>query len=153
MKKLTMKKETNLTFEEGCEEYLLYCKARNLRDGTIKHYKESMKSIYRFIVPNIIPPISSFNQETMDNFILDMKETLQVKDTTIFTYARALKTLMRIFMKNAYMKKFDIALCVRIILFSSLFLFLHIFVISVKIVTCLSIYEFMEFLFLGLFLF
>ena len=49
------KKETNLTFEEGCEEYLLYCKARNLRDGTIKHYKESMKSIYRFIVPNIIP--------------------------------------------------------------------------------------------------
>ena len=89
----------------------------------------------------------------MDNFILDMKETLQVKDTTIFTYARALKTLMRIFMKNAYMKKFDSALCVRIILFSSLFLFLHIFVISVKIVTCLSIYEFMEFLFLGLFLF
>ena len=41
MKKLTMKKETNLTFEEGCEEYLLYCKARNLRDGTIKHYKDN----------------------------------------------------------------------------------------------------------------
>lgn len=108
MKKLTMKKETNLTFEEGCEEYLLYCMARSLRDGTIKHYKECMKSIYRFIDPNT--PISSFNQETMNNFILDIKDNLNVKDTTLYAYARDLKTLMRFFVKNDYLKTFDITL-------------------------------------------
>lgn len=31
------------TFAQGCEEYLDNCCARNLRDGTIKHYKESIQ--------------------------------------------------------------------------------------------------------------
>ena len=28
------------TFAQGCEEYLDNCCARNLRDGTIKHYRD-----------------------------------------------------------------------------------------------------------------
>lgn len=106
MKKLKMKTKTNLTFKEGCEEYLDYCKARNLRDGTIKHYKESIKSIYRFIEPST--PIESLNGDTMNNFIIDMKDKLNIKDTTLYTYSRDLKTLMRFFMKQEYLPYFDI---------------------------------------------
>ena len=108
MKKLTMKPTKNLTFKEGCENYLQYCKARNLREGTIKHYKESINSISRFIDPNT--PIQSFNQQTIDQFIIDIKKQLNIKDTTLYTYARDLKTLMRFFISNNYMKKCDIKL-------------------------------------------
>jgi len=38
MKKLKMARGVTLTFEEGCEKYLEYCRQRNLRQGTINHY-------------------------------------------------------------------------------------------------------------------
>ncbi len=37
MKKIKMKRGTTLTFEEGCDKYLEYCRQRNLREGTIRH--------------------------------------------------------------------------------------------------------------------
>jgi len=41
MKKLKMTSGVMLTFEEGCNKYLEYCRQRNLREGTIRHYKQS----------------------------------------------------------------------------------------------------------------
>lgn len=35
MRKIKMNVTNDLTFEQGCEEYIRDCKARNLRDGTI----------------------------------------------------------------------------------------------------------------------
>jgi len=43
MRKIRMCVDTEKTFEEGFEEYILDCKSRNLRDGTIRHYKESIR--------------------------------------------------------------------------------------------------------------
>ena len=48
------------TFREGFEEYILDCKARNLREGTINHYQEF---IYKRITPDTL--ISSMCQQTM----------------------------------------------------------------------------------------
>lgn len=45
MKKIRMCFPNAKTFREGFEEYVLNCKARNLRDGTINHYQESMHCI------------------------------------------------------------------------------------------------------------
>lgn len=41
MKKLKLVEQNFLTFEEGCNKYLDNCRARNLREGTINHYKQS----------------------------------------------------------------------------------------------------------------
>lgn len=41
MHKLKMKATRGLTFEEGCNKYLEYCRQRNLRQGTINHYRQS----------------------------------------------------------------------------------------------------------------
>ena len=49
MKKLKMIKANKLTFEEGCNMYLEDCKQRNLRDGTIRHYKQSYTQFYEFL--------------------------------------------------------------------------------------------------------
>ena len=47
MRKIRMCVDVEKTFAEGFEEYILDCKSRNLRDGTIRHYRESIKQIYK----------------------------------------------------------------------------------------------------------
>ena len=39
MKKMTMDVADSMTFEEACEKYLENCRVRNLREGSINHYK------------------------------------------------------------------------------------------------------------------
>ena len=48
MKKLKMTALKGLTFEEGCNKYLEYCRQRNLREGTIKHYRQSYGYFYKY---------------------------------------------------------------------------------------------------------
>ena len=62
MKKIRMCFPREKTFEDGFKEYILDCKARNLREGTIHHYQESIKQIYKRIPPDT--PISSMNKQT-----------------------------------------------------------------------------------------
>lgn len=48
MKKMRMCFPREKTFADGFAEYILDCKARNLRDGTIHHYEESI-IVYVFL--------------------------------------------------------------------------------------------------------
>ena len=48
-----MKTTKTLTFEEGCNKYLEYCQQRNLRQGTINHYKQSYTQFYKFFDPEM----------------------------------------------------------------------------------------------------
>ena len=41
MQKIKMSRGVTLTFEEGCKKYLENCRQRNLREGTINHYRQS----------------------------------------------------------------------------------------------------------------
>jgi integrase/recombinase XerD len=41
MNKIKMSRANQMTFEEGCNKYLENCRQRNLREGTIGHYKQS----------------------------------------------------------------------------------------------------------------
>ena len=93
---------------EGFEEYILDCKARNLRDGTINHYQESIKQIYKRIAPDTL--ISSMCQQTMANFYISLRDDPNLNDVSMGTYARDLKTLMRFFMKRKYLPRFEIPL-------------------------------------------
>ena len=72
MKKMRMCFPNEKTFADGFAEYILDCKARNLRDGTIHHYQESIKQIYKRIPPNT--PISSLNKQTMTDFYIALRD-------------------------------------------------------------------------------
>ena len=48
MKKLRVVRSDYLTLEEGCNKYLDNCRARNLREGTINHYRQSYTQFYKF---------------------------------------------------------------------------------------------------------
>ena len=81
MKKMRMCFPNEKTFSDGFAEYILDCKARNLRDGSINHYQESIKQIYKRIPPKT--PISSFDKQTMvDFYIVIIVRTLVFGDPT-----------------------------------------------------------------------
>ena len=42
-----------MTFKEGCEMYLLDCRQRNLREGTIRHYRQSFQRFSRYFDDDI----------------------------------------------------------------------------------------------------
>ena len=62
-RKMRMCAETQKTFEEGVAEYILDCKSRNLRDGTIRHYRESIKQIYKRVPADTL--ISDMDEYTV----------------------------------------------------------------------------------------
>lgn len=72
MKKMRMCFPKEKTFADGFAEYILDCKARNLRDGTIHHYQESIKQIYKRIPADT--PISSLNKQTMTDFYIALRD-------------------------------------------------------------------------------
>lgn len=47
MRKIRMCADVEKTFAEGVEAYILDCKARDLRDGTIRHCRGSIRQIYK----------------------------------------------------------------------------------------------------------
>lgn len=91
---------TEKTFKDGCEEYLLDCKARNLREGTLKHYTDTMKQLYKYIPEDT--PIEDLNVTTFREFIVEMRERPEINSQSLNTYARDLKTIMYFFMRQNY---------------------------------------------------
>ena len=83
MKKIRMRFPNEKTFREGFEEYILDCKARNLRDGTINHYQESIKQIYKRITPDTL--ISSMCQQTMANFYISLRDDPNLNEVSMGT--------------------------------------------------------------------
>lgn len=101
MKKLMkMTRVTEKTFKDGCEDYLLDCKARNLREGTLKHYTDVMKQLYKYIPEDT--PITEMNADKFKQFIIEMRERPDINSQSLNTYSRDLKTLMYFFMRQEY---------------------------------------------------
>ena len=105
-KKMRLFTETGKTFEEGVAEYILDCKARNLRNGTITHYQEAVKQIYKRIPAET--PIAELSENTMPQFIISLRDDPAINEVSMGTYARDLKTLIRFFMKCEYLPYFEI---------------------------------------------
>ena len=93
MKKLKMTAQT-MTFEEGCNKYLEYCRQRNLREGTIGHYKQSYTQFYKYFDPKM--PIEDINETTYKNY-----ESTLNNDVSINSYLRDLITTLHFFMNES----------------------------------------------------
>ena len=52
MKKIKMSRGETFTFEEGCNKYLENCRQRNLREGTINHYRQSYVQVCKMFYVN-----------------------------------------------------------------------------------------------------
>ena len=103
MQKLTMKTTNSLTFEEGCNKYLEYCRQRNLRQGTINHYKQSYTQFYKFYDPET--PIEEIDQDAYKRYVLHLKSTLN-NDVSINSYLRDFITTLHFLMNEGYIPYF-----------------------------------------------
>ena len=76
-----MTQSNSLTLEEGCSKYLENCRQRNLRDGTINHYRQSYLYFYKFFDPKI--PIEDIDEQSYKDYVLHLKATLD-NDQTLY---------------------------------------------------------------------
>ena len=74
MKKLKMAREITLTFEEGCNKYLENCRQRNLREGTIEHYRQSYVQFYKFFDQKM--PIEDIDEQTYKDYVIHLTTTV-----------------------------------------------------------------------------
>lgn len=98
-----MKATDSLTFEEGCNKYLEYCRQRNLRQGTINHYKQSYTQFYKFFDPKT--PIEEIDENAYKRYVLHLKSTLN-NDISINSYLRDFITTMHFLMNEGYVPCF-----------------------------------------------
>ena len=103
MKKLKMVKGTELTLEEGCDKYLDNCRQRNLRQGTINHYKQSYKQLYKYFDPEM--PVDDIDAQMYKDFVLYLRAKIH-NDMSINSYLRDLITTLHFFMNEGWLPHF-----------------------------------------------
>ena len=106
MKKLTISRTDSLTFGEGCEKYLDNCRQRNLRKGTINHYRQSYTQFFKYFDPDM--PVAEFNKAMYDDFVLHLQEVL-CNDISINSYLRDLITTLHFLMGEGYVQHFKMS--------------------------------------------
>lgn len=99
-----MVKANELTFEEGCNMYLEDCRQRNLRDGTIRHYRQSYTQFYKYFNPQM--PISDINEKAYKKYVVYLRETLN-NDVSINSYLRDLITTLHFLMNEGLLERFQ----------------------------------------------
>ena len=103
MRKLKMNATKGLTFEEGCNKYLEYCRQRNLRQGTINHYRQSYVQFFKFFEPDT--PIEEIDEEAYKRYVLYLRSTLS-NDVSINSYLRDFITTMHYLMNEGYIQSY-----------------------------------------------
>ena len=103
MKKLKMKSTKSITFEEGCNKYLEYCHQRNLRQGTINHYRQSYVQFFKFFEPDT--PIEEIDEDAYKRYVLHLRSTLN-NDVSINSYLRDFITTMHYLMNEGYIQSY-----------------------------------------------
>ena len=103
MKKLKMSRGTLLTFEEGFEKYLENCGQKNLREGTINHYKQSYKQFYKFFKPDM--PVGKIDAQMYKDFVLYLRAKIH-NDVSINSYPHDLITTLHFFMNEGWLPHF-----------------------------------------------
>ena len=77
MRKLRMLEQNFLTLEEGCNKYLDDCRARNLREGTINHYRQSYVQFYKYFGKELL--VKDIDENVYQKYVIFLRETLHRK--------------------------------------------------------------------------
>ncbi len=106
MKKLKIVENNLMTFEEGCNKYLDDCRARNLREGTINHYRQSYVQFAKYF--DMQMPVSDIDEKVYQQYVVFLRETLH-NDVSINSYLRDFITTMHYLMKEGYLPHFKMS--------------------------------------------
>ena len=102
MKKMRMGQQL-LTFEEGCNLYIANCRQRNLRQGTINHYRQSYTQFYKYFDAEM--PVADFTKAKFDNYVMYLTDTIE-NSISVNSYLRDLITTAHFWMNEGYIDRF-----------------------------------------------
>lgn len=108
MQKITMSKKSTLTISEAFEMFIRKCKIKNLTDLSISSYEKKMVHFYEFIDKN--EPITTVTSDTVDDYILWLRENTEANDITINSYLRSIRAFLYYCMECNYIPSFKIKL-------------------------------------------
>ena len=104
MQKMKMVLNNSLSFEEGCNLYLDSCRIRNLRQGTINHYRQSYTQFYKFFDRDM--PVRKITKKHYNEYILFLRSYID-NDISINAYLRDFITTMHFLMREGYVEPFE----------------------------------------------
>ena len=102
MKRIKMGQQL-LTFEEGCNLYIANCRQRNLRQGTINHYRQSYTQFYKYF--NAEMPVADFTKAKFDDYVVYLTDTIE-NSISVNSYLRDLITTAHFWMNEGYIDRF-----------------------------------------------
>ncbi len=108
MEKITMSKKSNLSIEEAFELFIRKCKIKNLTDLSISSYEKKMVHFYQFVEKS--DSITAITSDTVDDYILWLRENTEANDITINSYLRSVRAFLYFCMENKYIPTFRIQL-------------------------------------------
>lgn len=108
MEKITMSKKSNLSIQEAFDLFIRKCKIKNLTDLSISSYEKKMVHFYEFIDKS--EPLTAVTKDTVDDYILWLRENTEANDITINSYLRSVRAFLYFCMEDRYIPTFKIQL-------------------------------------------
>lgn len=103
-----MSKKSNLSIQEAFDLFIRKCKIKNLTDLSISSYEKKMVHFYEFIDKS--EPITAVTKDTVDDYILWLRENTEANDITINSYLRSVRAFLYFCMEDRYIPTFKIQL-------------------------------------------
>ncbi len=104
-----MKKEqSGKSIEKGYEEFINFCKAKNLSESTIVYYDAYMNKFKQFLDEHNVQDIKDINRPLIDAYIVHLKELGNQNDISINTSLRAVRAIVYYFQSLGYCQQFKI---------------------------------------------
>lgn len=101
-------KQTNKGLKEGFKEFYNYCGVKNLANKTLKYYEDNYYCFTQFY--DETNPIINISKDTINNYILHLKNNTQCNSRSINTRIGAIRTILYYFMDLGYLDRFNIEL-------------------------------------------
>ena len=95
--------QVSITFEAGCDRYILNCKQRNLREATINHYRQSYTQFYKYFDRNML--LSEITEQTYKDYVVYLCSTIE-NDVSVNSYLRDLITTIHFWMNEGFVPYF-----------------------------------------------
>lgn len=106
MHKITMTQPNNLTVTQAFNQFIQRCKIKNLSDQTILSYQQKLKHFFDYSTDTA--HISQLSKDTVDNYILWLRDNRNCNDITINSYLRSLRAFLYYCMECGYLPTFKI---------------------------------------------
>jgi integrase/recombinase XerD len=109
MEKIQMVKKTNnMSVEQAFALFIRKCRVKNLTDLSISSYEKKIIHFYEFMDSE--RPVAEIKSDTIDDYILWLRDNTQANDITINSYLRAVRAFVYYCQECGYVEHFKIHL-------------------------------------------